>query len=75
MTYDFVVVDNHPGNLLRVTDSYFLQDAPANGPARFMALYGGRLFLCGIGMYTPAGSSVKELCDGGDQCDGRHIRV
>jgi hypothetical protein len=61
MTYDFVVVDNHPGNLLRVTDSYFLQDAPANGPARFMALHGGRLFLCGIGMYTPAGSPLKSF--------------
>lgn len=60
-TYDYVVVDNHPGNLLRVSDSYFLQDAPANGPTRFMAVYGGKLVLCGVGMYTPAGSPLKNF--------------
>jgi hypothetical protein len=61
VTYDYVVVDNHPGNLLRVTDCYFLQDAPSRGPARFMMLNGGRLVLNGIGMFTPAGSPLKNF--------------
>jgi hypothetical protein len=61
INYDYVLVDNYPGNLLRISDSYFLQDAPSQGPARFIALNGGRLFLCGIGMYTPAGSLLKNF--------------
>ena len=60
-TFDYVVVDSHPGNLLRVSDSYFLQDAPTEGPARFMMLNGGKLILCGVGMYTPAGSPLKNF--------------
>jgi hypothetical protein len=60
-TYDYVLIDTHPGNLLRLTDSYFLQDAPANGPARFLAVQGGRVMMCGIGMYTPAGSPLKNF--------------
>jgi hypothetical protein len=60
-TYDYVVVDSHPGNLLRLSDSYFLQDASADGPKRFVALNGGRLVLCGIGTYTPAGSPLKNF--------------
>ncbi|HKE23207.1 MAG TPA: hypothetical protein VKB88_12655 [Bryobacteraceae bacterium] len=64
-TYDYVVVDNHPGNLLRVTDSYFLQDAPTHGPTRFMAVQGGRLILCGVGMYTPAGSPLRNFASVG----------
>ena len=44
-----------------MSDSYFLQDAPANGPTRFMAVYGGKLVLCGVGMYTPAGSPLKNI--------------
>ena len=59
VTYDYVVVDNHPGNLLRVSDSYFLQDAPARGPSRFMMLNGGKLIVSGVGMFTPAGSPMK----------------
>lgn len=36
--YDYIAVDNNPGNLLRVSDSYFLQDAPVNGPSEFMSI-------------------------------------
>jgi hypothetical protein len=61
VTYDYLVVDNHPGNLVRVTDSYFLQDAPAGGPAHFMKLNGGAAILCGVGMFTPAGSPLRNF--------------
>lgn len=61
VTYDYLVVDNNPGNLVRVTDSYFLQDAPAGGPTHFMLLKGGNAILCGIGMFTPAGSPMKNF--------------
>jgi hypothetical protein len=59
VNYDYIVLDEHPGNLLRLTDSYLLQDAPANGPERFIAASGGRLVLCGVGMYTPATSPLE----------------
>jgi hypothetical protein len=59
--YDYIVLDNHPGNLLRITDSYFLQDAPENGPSRFIMANGGRIMACGLGMYTPAGSPLKHF--------------
>ena len=61
VNYDYVVVDNNGGNLLRVTDSYFLQDAPWLGPSRFMLLNGGRVVICGVGMYTPAGSPLQNF--------------
>ncbi len=61
VTYDYVVIDNHPGNLLRVSDSYFLQDAPSRGPARFMMLNGGRLVINGVGMFTPPGAPMKNF--------------
>ena len=57
--YDFVVVDNHAGNLVRVSDSYFLQDAPSRGPSRFMMVNGGRLIVSGVGMFTPAGAPMR----------------
>jgi hypothetical protein len=57
--YDYIVIDYHAANLLRVTDSYFLQDASQSGPSRFIMQSGGHLILCGIGMYTPAGSPMK----------------
>jgi hypothetical protein len=60
-TYDYLVVDNNPGNLVRVTDSYFLQDAPAGGPSHFMLLKGGNVILCGVGMFTPAGSPMRNF--------------
>ncbi len=44
-----------------MTDSYFLQDAPAGGPSRFLLLNGGSVVICGVGMYTPAGSPVKNF--------------
>ena len=56
VNYDYVVVDNNPGNYLRLTDSYFLQCAPNNGPKQFVSAWGGKIQLSGIGMYTPAGS-------------------
>jgi len=59
--YDYVVVDNNPGNLLRVTDSYFLQDAPSRGPARMMMLNGGKVVICGVGMFTPAGAPLQNF--------------
>jgi hypothetical protein len=61
VNYDYVTVDNHSGNLLRITDSYFLQDAPSNGPSRFLMVNGGTVFLCGVGMYTPAGSPMQHF--------------
>jgi hypothetical protein len=61
VTYDYVVVDDHPGNLLRVTDDYFLQDAPTRGPARFMLLNGGRVIVCGVGMFTPSGAPLRNF--------------
>jgi hypothetical protein len=61
MPYDYVVIDNHPGNLVRITDSYFLQDAPFRGPSRFLTVNGGRVIVSGVGMYTPAGSPLKNF--------------
>jgi hypothetical protein len=61
--YDYIVLDQQPGNLLRLTDSYLLQDAPAGGPRRFVMLKGGRAVLCGIGMYTPAGSPLRNFAE------------
>jgi hypothetical protein len=61
VAYDYVTVDNHPGNLLRVSDSYFLQDAPSRGPARFMMLNGGRVVVNGVGMFTPTGAPMRNF--------------
>ncbi|SRR5579864_1557556 len=61
VTYDYVTVDNNAGNLLRVTDSYFLQDAPAHGPSQFLMVFGGRVVICGVGMFTPAGSPLRHF--------------
>jgi hypothetical protein len=61
VTYDYLTVDNNPGNLVRVSDSYFLQDAPSHGPSRFLMLSGGKTILCGVGMYTPSGSPMQHF--------------
>jgi hypothetical protein len=61
VNYDYVVVDNNPGNYLRFTDSYFLQCAPNNGPKQFLSAWGGKIQLSGIGMYTPAGSPLAHF--------------
>jgi hypothetical protein len=58
VNYDYVVVENNPGNYVRLTDCYFLQRAPNNGPTQFVSSWGGRIQLSGIGMYTPAGSPL-----------------
>lgn len=54
VAYDYIFLDTAPGNLLRITDGYFMQAAASGGPSRFVRLLGGRVILCGIGMYTPA---------------------
>jgi len=61
VNYDYITMDNTPGNYVRLTDSYFLQDAPSGGPSRFISVNGGMLFLCGIGMFTPAGSPLANF--------------
>ena len=61
VNYDFVVVDNNPGNYLRLTDSYFLQDLPNGGPQQFLTAWGGKVQLGGIGMYTPAGAPMVHF--------------
>ena len=47
--YDYITVDSQSSNLLRLSDSYFLQDAPSQRPARFLMLHGGRLVISGVG--------------------------
>lgn len=59
--YDYILLDVNPGNLLRLTDSYFLQAAPSGGPARFLMVWAGHVVLCGIGMYTPSGSPIRNF--------------
>jgi hypothetical protein len=61
VNYDYVTVDNNPGNFVRITDSYLLQGAPSNGPAELLAVQGGYVWICGVGMYTPAGSPLKHF--------------
>jgi hypothetical protein len=61
VTYDFVMVDNNAGNLVRVSDSYFLQDAPVRGPARLMVLNGGKVVISGVGMFTPPGAPLRNF--------------
>ncbi len=61
VNYDYVITDNHPGNYLRIVESYFLQDAPSGGPARILCLNGGKVTVRDIGMYTPAGSPLGNF--------------
>jgi hypothetical protein len=61
VNYDYVVVDKNPGNYLRLTDSYFLQCAPSNGPKQFLSAWGGKIQLSGIGMYSPGGSPLAHF--------------
>jgi len=61
VNYDYMVVDNNAGNLVRISDSYFLQDAPAGGPKQFMTVSGGHVRMHGIGMYSPAGSPLTNF--------------
>src|SRR5712691_8405515 len=61
LNYDYVVVDDNPGNYLRMTETYFLQDALAGGPSRFLQLNGGTVYMMGIGMYTPRGSPLRAF--------------
>jgi len=61
VNYDYVAVDNNPGNFVRITDSFLLQGAPSNGPAEFLSVQGGYVWICGVGMYTPAGSPLSHF--------------
>jgi hypothetical protein len=61
VNYDYVVVDKSPGNYLRLTDSYFLQCMPHNGPKQFLSAWGGKILLSGVGMYTPGGSPLAHF--------------
>jgi hypothetical protein len=61
VNYDFVVLDNNPGNYLRLTDTYFLQDMPENGPQQFLTAWGGKILLNGLGMYSPGGSPMAHF--------------
>jgi hypothetical protein len=59
--YDYVVIDNSSRNYLRMSESYFLQDAEIAGPLQFMVLRGGTVFLTAIGMYTPKGAPLMHF--------------
>ena len=61
VNYDYVVVDQSPGNYLRLTDDYFLQCAPWDGPKHFVSAWGGKIQLTGTGMYSPGGSPMKNF--------------
>lgn len=60
--YDFVVVDNHNGNYLRMTDCFLLQDRTSGAHySRFLLLQGGVVQLVGIGMFTPSGVPLTNM--------------
>jgi len=61
VNYDYVVVDSGGGNYLRLTESYFLQCAPNNGPKQFLSAWGGKIQMSGVGMYSPAGSPMTHF--------------
>jgi hypothetical protein len=61
VNYDYVVVDQNPGNYLRITDDYFLQCATWGGPKQFVTAWGGKIQLSGTGMYTPGGSPMNHF--------------
>jgi hypothetical protein len=61
VNYDYIVVDQSPGNYLRLTESYFLQCAPTNGPKQFLSAWGGTILLSGVGMYSPGGSPLAHF--------------
>lgn len=63
VAYDFILQDQSAGNLLRITDSYFLQAAPSGGPDRFIMAIGGRVILCGIGMFSPESSPMRHFAE------------
>jgi hypothetical protein len=61
VNYDYLVLDDNPGNYLRISESYFLQDALAGGPSRFIDLRGGTAYMMGIGMFTPRDSPLTDF--------------
>ena len=61
VNYDYIVVDKSPGNYLRLTESYFVQCAPTDGPKQFLSAWGGKIVLSGNGMYTPSGAPLAHF--------------
>ena len=61
VNYDYVMVDGSGGNYLRLTDSYFLQCSPSNGPKQFVTAWGGKIQITGVGMYSPGGSPLSHF--------------
>lgn len=61
VNYDFISVTSSAGNLLRVTNSYFLQAKTTGGPTQFITASGGTVWLSGIGMFTPSGSPLTNF--------------
>jgi hypothetical protein len=62
VAYDYLTVDNHNGNLVRISDSYFLQDNSTAGvQVRFAAFNGGKIVLHGIGMFTPGSAPMTNF--------------
>lgn len=59
--YDYLTVDNHNGNLVRISDSYFLQDNSAAGQTKFASFNGGKIVLHGIGMFTPGSAPMTNF--------------
>ncbi|HEX5226666.1 MAG TPA: hypothetical protein VFW44_03110 [Bryobacteraceae bacterium] len=65
VAYDYILQDQSAGNLLRITDSYFLQAAATGGPDRFVMAMGGRVILCGIGMFSPESAPMRHFAVAG----------
>jgi hypothetical protein len=59
--YRFIVIDENPGNLLRLSGSFFEQDVPSGGPDAFIEMNGGSINMSGIGMFTPRGSPLQHF--------------
>jgi hypothetical protein len=61
VAYDYLTVDAHNGNLVRISDSYFLQDNSAVSQTRFAFFGGGKIVLSGIGMFTPGSAPMVNF--------------
>jgi hypothetical protein len=61
VAYDYLTVDAHNGNLVRLSDSYFLQDNSAVSQTRFAFFGGGKIVLSAIGMYTPGSAPMVNF--------------
>src|SRR4051812_12477405 len=59
--YDFVAVDAHVANHVRILTSHVEQDKPTGGPPRFLSFAGGKAVIRDLSSYTPAGSPMINL--------------